>query len=407
MGSAGGRFFAWVIGGAVPAALGADWLTSAWNQNAALYACAPAAAVAEEVTGTWLKQLFGLPPTASFALVTGCQMAHLTCLAAARHSVLARCGWDVERQGLFGAPRIKLLTSAERHGSLQRAVRILGLGNENLCDLPSDKNGRLSPEALESALNESRGTPCMVVLQAGDLNIGAFDDFAALVPLAHRYGAWVHVDGAVGLWVSASPEFRPCVTGVENADSWATDGHKWLNVPYDCGYAFVAHAEAHRASMSHREAYLTHNEDARDQIDWNPEWSRRARAFPTYAAIRQLGRDGIARLIERCCRLAGQLVDGVAEIPGVEVLWRPTINQGLVTFRALEGGVDETAYVDSVISEVNATGCAFFSGTTWRGRRAMRVSVSNWSTTEQDVQAAISATEKVLSRRKTVLPVSS
>ncbi len=228
VGSAGGRFFAWVVGGSVPAALAADWLTSAWDQNPALYASGPAEAVMEEVCGQWLKDLWGLPAPASFALVTGCQMAHVTSLAAARHAVLSRQGWDVERQGLAGAPQIRILSSRERHGSTERAVRFLGLGTECVVDLPVDAQGRLEAETLLPALRAREGGPTIVLLQAGDLNIGAYDPFAELIPLAHAYGAWVHVDGAFGLWAAASPAYRHLLKGVEEADSWATDGHKWL-----------------------------------------------------------------------------------------------------------------------------------------------------------------------------------
>jgi glutamate/tyrosine decarboxylase-like PLP-dependent enzyme len=386
IGSAGGRFFGWVIGGALPSALAADWLTSAWDQNAGLYAAGPAAAVVEEVAGAWLKDILGLPASASFAFVTGCQMAHTTCLAAARHGVLERRGWDVERHGLCGAPAIRVFTSAERHGTIDRALRLLGLGLACVVDLPTDDAGRLTPEALDTALGDG---PAIVLLQAGDLNIGAYDPFEALVPIAHRYGAWVHVDGAFGLWAGASPRYRHLLRGVEAADSWATDGHKWLNVPYDCGYAFVADPAPHRAAMSYRASYLTHDTDARDQIDWTPEWSRRARGFSTYAALRQLGRDGVAGLIERCCEHARAIVEGIGAYPGVEVVWMPKINQGLLRF-----GDDRRT--DEVIAAVLKTGEAFFGGTTWRGRRCMRVSVCNWQTTEEDVNRAVRAVAGVL-----------
>src|SRR6185369_2093906 len=274
LGSAGGRFFGWVIGGAVPAALAADWLTATWDQNGALYATSPAAAVVEEVAGAWLKEVLQLPAHASFALVSGCQMAHATCLAAARHALLAERSWSVEDKGLYGAPPIRILTSSQRHGSFERAVRLLGLGREQVVCLTSDANDRLEPAALEKALEADSSAPTIVLLQAGDINIGAFDDFESLIPIAKRYRAWVHVDGAFGLWAAASPRYRQLVKGVEAADSWATDGHKWLNVPFDSGYAFIANVDAHRASMSHRAPYLTHQEDARDEMDWNPEWSR-------------------------------------------------------------------------------------------------------------------------------------
>ena len=304
LGSTGGRFFAWVIGGSLPAALAADWLTSTWDQNAALYACSPAEAVIEETCGRWLKDLLGLPGTASFALTTGCQMAHFTCLAAARNAVLARQGWDVETKGLLGAPRIHILCNSQSHGSVERTLRFLGLGSGCVRNLPVNEAGCVEPETLQAALQDNAGEPTLVLLCAGDINIGAFDCFEELIPIAHAHGAWVHVDGAFGLWANASPRFRHLLRGVEQADSWATDGHKWLNVPYDCGYAFVADASAHRASMSLRASYLIHAEGARDPFDWNVEWSRRGRGVATYAAIRELGRGGIAELVDRCSRHA-------------------------------------------------------------------------------------------------------
>jgi glutamate/tyrosine decarboxylase-like PLP-dependent enzyme len=403
VGSAGGRFFGWVMGGALPAALGADWLTAAWDQNAAIYACAPAAAVVEEVVGSWLKELLGLPAHASFALVTGCQMAHTTCLAAARHALLAERGWDVEEKGLFGAPPLRLLSSAERHGTVERAVRLLGLGRGQIVDLATDDQGRLLPAALDEALQREPAAPTIVLLQAADLNIGAYDPFDVLIPLARNAGAWVHVDGAFGLWAAASPRYRSLLAGVEAADSWATDGHKWLNVPYDSGYAFVARPQAHRAAMTHRAAYLSHDAEARDQIDWTPEWSRRARGFPTYAALRQLGRDGLAEMIERSCRAARGLVAGIGSLPGAETGWHPTLNQGLVRFLDPRPGAtagDHDRWTDRVIAEIAAAGEAFFGGTTWRGRRMMRVSVCNWQTSEEDVERAVKSVARVLARMR-------
>jgi glutamate/tyrosine decarboxylase-like PLP-dependent enzyme len=402
IGCAGGRFFAWVVGGALPAALAADWLTSAWDQNAGLYASGPAAAVVEEACGVWLKDLLGLPEDASFALVTGCQMAHATCLAAARHSVLGSLGWDVEAQGLFGAPAIRIISGSERHGSIARAIRLLGLGQANIIDVPVDECGRLRPETLAAELKRDSDRPAIVLLQAGDLNIGAFDPFTELIPIAKRNGAWVHVDGAIGLWAAASPRFRHLVEGAEMADSWATDGHKWLNVPYDCGYAFVKDPAAHRASMSHRESYLVHDAEARDQMDWNPEWSRRARGFATYAALRQLGRAGVAALIERCCDHARSLVRRIGALPGAEVVWEPRINQGLVRFLDLSAtatGMDHDRRTDRVIASITASGEAFFGGTMWRGRRCMRVSVSNWQTSESNVERVVNAFARILGER--------
>jgi aromatic-L-amino-acid decarboxylase len=390
--SAGPRFFGWVIGGSLPAALAADWLTSAWDQNAGLYACSPAAAIVEEAAGQWLKELLLLPATASFALVTGAQMAHVTCLAAARHALLAKQGIDVERDGLSGSPPIRILTSTEKHGTIVRAVRLLGLGEKNLISLQADPGGRLPAETLANALQENSTIPTVVVLQAGDLNIGAFDDFQTLIPIAKKHGAWVHVDGAFGLWAAASARYRHLLAGAGQADSWTTDGHKWLNVPYDCGYAFVADREAHRASLSHRAAYLTHDADARDQMDWTPEYSRRGRGFATYAALRQLGKAGVEALIDRTCRHTHELVTRMGSLPGAEMLWEPQINQGLVRFHDPRDGAtdaDHDVFTDRIMAAILASGEAFFTGTTWRGRRAMRVSVCNWQTSAEDIERVV------------------
>jgi glutamate/tyrosine decarboxylase-like PLP-dependent enzyme len=398
--TAGPRFFGWVIGGSLPAALAADWLTSAWDQNAGMFSTAPAAAVVEEVAGEWLKDLLHLPSTASFALVTGCQMAHVTCLLAARHALLARRNLDVEMEGLAGSPSIRILTSTELHGTTVRAIRLLGLGQKNIQTLPADPDGRLREDALVEALEAAPSQPTIVILQAGDLNMGAFDNFAKLIPIAKKHNAWVHVDGAFGLWCAASPRLRHLLNGAEAADSWATDGHKWLNVPYDCGYAFVADREAHHASLSHRASYLTHAaDDARDQIDWNPEWSRRARGFATYAAIRQLGRQGVTELINRSCDSAHALVTRIGSLEGAEVVWEPQINQGMVRFldpRKNASPTDHDAFTDRIMEDILASGEAFFTGTTWRGSRAMRVSVCNWQTSSIDVDRVIAAVAKVL-----------
>ncbi|HEV7999331.1 MAG TPA: pyridoxal-dependent decarboxylase [Planctomycetaceae bacterium] len=398
LGSTSGRFFAWVIGGALESALAADWLTSAWNQNAALFSTAPAAAVAEEVAGGWLKELLGLPADASFALTTGCQMAHFTCLAAARYAVLRDIGWDLNERGLFDAPTIRIIVSDQRHGSVDRAARYLGFGNQNIVVVPTNAAGQMDVAGFESALTKHSG-PTIVVLNAADLNIAALDDFQELIPLARSHGAWAHIDGAFGLMARASRSKRSLTRGIELAQSWATDGHKWLNVPFDCGFAFVRDRDAHRASMTVSADYITVEGQARNEIDWNPEWSRRSRGFTVYAAIKELGRQGLEELIDSSCAHAKAIVTGIGNLPGAEVLWMPQLNQGLVHFLDTGPGateVDHAAQTDAVIGAVNARGEAFFSGTTWRGKRAMRVSVVNWRTSESDVRRAIDAVASVL-----------
>lgn len=395
LGSAGGRFFGWVIGGSLPAALAADWLTSTWDQNAALYACGPAAAVVEEVSGEWLKQLLGIPQSASFGFVTGCQMAHVTALAAARHKLLGDRQWNIEENGLFGAPRLRVLTSPHRHESLIRAVRLLGIGSAAIAYVPCDENFRMRMPDLSRLLAQSPQTPTVVWLQAGDLNAGTYDPFDEACDLAHDYGAWVHVDGAFGLWAAVSDHYRHLLSGADKADSWATDGHKWLNVPFDSGIVFVAHPEAHRASLSTTAGYLVEAGDsARDQIHWNPEWSRRARGFAIYAALRSLGRRGVADLVDRCCAYAHQLVMGIGALPGAEVLIEPRVNQGLVRFLSVDGNHDMCT--DRIIERVRMKGVAWFGGTNWNGQRAMRVSVCNWRTSDEDIARTIDSVREVL-----------
>jgi glutamate/tyrosine decarboxylase-like PLP-dependent enzyme len=400
LGSSGGRFFAWVIGGALDSALAADWLTSTWDQNAALHATAPAAAVVEELAGAWLKELLGLPGEASFAFTTGCQLAHFTCLAAARYAVLRALAWDVNADGLFEAPPVCVIVSELRHASVDRALRFLGFGQRALTVVPTMSAGVVDRAAFEAALAREAG-PAIVVLDAADLNVAAFDHFAELVPLAKRAGAWVHVDGAFGLIARASRSKRELMTGIELADSWATDAHKWLNVPFDSGFAVIRDRAAHRASMTVNASYITASEAVRDQIDWNPEWSRRARGFAVYAALRELGRDGVEDLVDRCCAHATALVAGLGALPGARVEWAPTLNQGLVRFldpRPTATEADHERRTDETIAAINGTGEAFFSGTTWRGRRCMRVSVVSWRTTADDVARAIAAAKLVLGR---------
>jgi glutamate/tyrosine decarboxylase-like PLP-dependent enzyme len=384
-----GRYFGFVIGGALPAALAADWLTSTWDQNAGLVAGGPSAAVVEEVAGAWLKDLLGVPETASFSLVTGCQLAHVTCLAAARHELLAREGWDVEAEGLAGAPRVTVITGAKRHVTVDRALRLLGLGTSSVVRVDVDDQGRIDVAALGRAL-DGVGGPTIVSAQAGEVNTGAFDAIADIAGLTRGAGAWLHVDGAFGLWATASPALRNLTAGVELADSWAADAHKWLNVPYDCGLAFVAHPEAHRAAMRLTAEYLVADQAvARDQMDWTPEFSRRARGFAVYAALRSLGRAGIADLVERSCARARHFAASVEELPGCEVLNDVVLNQVLFRF-------EDDAATDAILARVQASGEAWMSGTLWDGRRAIRLSVSNWRTTDVDIDRTVAAFEAAL-----------
>jgi glutamate/tyrosine decarboxylase-like PLP-dependent enzyme len=304
----------------------------------------------------------------------------------------------VETDGLFGAPRLRVLATAERHHTIDRAVRFLGIGSRSLTDLPTDDQGCVTADGLRAALAERSG-PAIVVLDAADLNIGAMDPFAELIPIAHAAGAWVHIDGAFGLLARGSRSRRGLLTGVEHADSWATDAHKWLNVPYDCGIALVRDRDAHRAAMTQSASYITAETRGRDEIDWNPEWSRRSRGFALYAALRELGRSGLEALIDRCCAHCHALVTGIGGLDGAEVVWEPALNQGLVRFLDRRPGAsveDHDRRTDAIIAAINAGGEAFFSGTTWRGRRAMRVSVVNWRTSERDVARSIAAAKAAL-----------
>lgn len=386
--TAGGRFFGWVIGGGIPVSIAADWLVSAWDQNAGAYACSPSAAVIEEVAAEWLKDILGLPQQASYAFVTGCQMAHVTALAAARHRVLANKNWSVEEQGLIGSPPIRVLVG-EHHETLLRALRHLGIGTNAVVQVDMLEDGTINVDALRAELARNPDMATIVSLAAGDLNRGAFDPFDEVCDLAHSYNAWVHIDGAFGLWVASSERLRHLVKGIEKADSWATDAHKWLNVPYDSGIAFVADPEAHKTAMTIPAAYKVEVENVRDQFEWGPEWSRRARGIPIYAALRTLGRNGVAEMIERCCDLTTEFVEKLGELPGVEVLTTPIINQGLVRF--LDPNGDHDTRTDEVISRVNESGEAWFGPTTWNGIRVMRISLSNFRTTRDDIDRAVTA----------------
>src|SRR4051794_4162781 len=372
------RLFGYVLGGAHPAAVAADWLTSAWDQNAGLAMPTPSAAVLEEIAGRWLADLLQIPATASFALVTGCQMAHFTALAAARHRVLADAGHDVERDGLIGAPRIRVLAGAERHVTIDRALRMLGLGTGCIEAVAVDENGAMLSGALADALAAGNGSPTIVAAQAGNVNGGSIDPLEEICTAARAAGAWVHVDGAFGLWAAASPARRHLVRGAELADSWATDAHKWLNVPYDCGIVFVRDREAHRAAMTSSASYLVQDPDGpREPMDWTPEFSRRARGIAVYATLRALGREGVAEVVDRLCACAERFAEQLAA-HGFEVLHQE-LNQVAV------------ARDDAVLSAVQAEGTCYPSTTVWRGRRGIRLSVCNWQTTFEDVDRSVEA----------------
>lgn len=389
----GPRYFGFVIGGSLPAALSADWLTSTWDQNAGIYACGPAASVVEEVVGAWLVELLGLPEGTSFGLTTGCQMAGFTCLAAARTAVLDRVGWDVEADGLAGGPRIEVVVGAEAHATVLTALQYLGLGRARVTTVETDEQGRIRLDALDERLPRGDG-PLIVCLQAGNVNTGAFDQLGPAIDLVRtrRPGAWIHVDGAFGMWAAASPRLRHLAAGMELADSWATDGHKWLNVPYDCGYAFVRDAAAHARALSPQSAaYIVYGDAERDEFRWVPEYSRRARGFATWAALRSLGRTGVADLVERCCALARRMADGLRAAGGdVQVLNDVVLNQVLVRFEGSDG-VDADERTRAAVRKVQDDGTCWLSGTTWHGMAAMRVSIINWSSTEADIDRSIEA----------------
>ncbi len=381
-----GRFYGWVIGGTLPAALAADWLVSAWDQNTGMRYATPGTTAVEEVAAAWLLDLLGLPAQAGVGFVTGGTMANFTGLAAGRQWVLERAGWDLDTLGLTGAPRIRVLVGQERHDTIDLSLRYLGLGAPT--PVPADEQGRVRLDALAAELSTVDG-PAIVCLQAGNVHSGAFDPLGEAIDLAHRYGAWVHIDGAFGLWAGASPALAHLVAGYASADSWATDAHKTLNVPYDCGVAIVSRPAALRAAMGVHASYLVHDTGPGDPLDRVPELSRRARGVPVWAALRSLGRDGVADLVDRLARHARALAEGVAAIDGAQVLNDVVYTQVCVAF-----GDDERTH--RVTDALLADGTAWMSGSRWRDRAVLRISVSNWSTDEADVAASIDAVRRAV-----------
>jgi glutamate/tyrosine decarboxylase-like PLP-dependent enzyme len=373
-----GRFFGMVIGGSHPAALAADWLTSAWDQNSALRTVTPAHTAVEDVTSAWLLDLLDLPPTSAVGFVTGATTANFTCLAAARGEVLRRVGWEVARDGLVGGPRVNVVVGVERHETVDLALRYLGLGTPTV--VAADDQGRLDAAALAAALGDE---PTIVVLQAGNVHSGAFDPFEEAIAVAHRHGAWVHVDGAFGLFAAASSTYRHLTAGYAAADSWTTDAHKTLNVPYDCGLAIVADDRALRAAMGMRGEYLIQS-DTGDPFDKVPEVSRRGRAFPVWAVLRSLGRSGVEDLVDRFCRHATTFADGVRSIDGASVLNDVVFTQVCASF-------GDDARTEAVVRRMLEDGTAWMTGSRWHGQAVLRISVSNWSTTDEDVRRSLEA----------------
>ncbi|WP_205751975.1 pyridoxal phosphate-dependent decarboxylase family protein [Cryptosporangium phraense] len=378
----GGRYFGFVEGGVLPAALAADWLTSTWDQNPGFFALSPAAAAAEEISRTWLCDLLGLPATCSAGFTTGAQLANFAGLAAARHHVLGEAGWDVEQRGLFGAPPVTVVVGRERHATIDRALRFLGIGRDQIVEVDTDSQGRMLPNLLE--LTDG---PTIVCTQAGNVNTGAFDPIGEVCDLASEKNAWVHVDGAFGLWAAASPSLRHLVAGVEKADSFATDGHKWLNVPYDCGIVLCARPEAHRAAMRLSADYLVRDGE-RHGSDWTPESSRRARGFAVYAALRSLGRRGVAELVDRSCAQARRVAAALP--PQCEVLNDVVLNQVLVRVG------DDDEQTRAVAAAIQRGGATWFGTTTWRGKAAIRISVSDHATGDTEIDVLIGAVREAV-----------
>lgn len=396
----GGRFFGWVIGGALPSSLAADWLVATWDQNAGMTELSPGTVAVEQVAARWVVEALRLPERTSVGFVTGGQMANLTCLAAARNSVLGAYGWDVEASGLIGSPPIRVLVGRDVHSTVPRALRVLGLGGATAVQVDTDDQGRMRPDALASALAGWDG-PAIVCLGAGNVTTGAFDPFVRIATVIEEHleatggpprGIWSHVDGAFGMWAAASRGHRHLTAGVERADSWATDAHKWLNTPYDCGIAMTRHPVAHQAAMGVRADYVPLGDDEalREPLDWNPEFSRRARGVPVYAALRELGRDGIEAMVERCCAHAERFADLLRVEPGVSVVNDVVLNQVVVRFSD-PAGADDDEHTSAVLDRVRADGTCFMSGATWRGEKVMRISVSNWSTDTHDVDRSAAA----------------
>lgn len=384
--SGNGRYFGYVVGGTLPVAMAADWLTAAWDQNCIVHDGSPATAVVEEVCADWLVTLFGLPAETSVAFVPACTHGELVCLAAARHKVLADRGWNVAEQGLQGAPPVTVLANADTHSAVLRCLQILGLGG-SIRLLPTDDQARIRPDSLRTALREHAGTPLIVCGQVGEINTGGVDRIGDLCDQVHNVGGWVHLDAAFGMWAAASPVLRAnLVAGIERADSWAADAHKWLNTPYDCGVAMIADASAHRAGLPLVADYLNTDDGRRHPAQWGLEISRRSRVFPVWAALRSLGRTGVIDLVERCCANARLFADLLDEVDGVQIVNEVSLNQVLVQFVDPDGDGDlHTARVGALFRQL---GCGWASNSRWRDRTVLRLCLINWATSSEDVASA-------------------
>ncbi|MEX2273610.1 MAG: aminotransferase class V-fold PLP-dependent enzyme [Vicinamibacterales bacterium] len=403
VGSQGPRYFGFVTGGSLPAAVGADWLLSAWDQNGGIYVLSPLVAVVEEIVAGWLRDLLDLPDSAvsfSVGFVTGCQMANFTSLAVARHHVLARAGWDVEADGLIGAPPIDVVVSDESHYTIFNALRYLGLGSARVRRVPTDDQGRMRADALIATLAQTSG-PCIVTAQAGNVNTGAFDPLEPIADACEKRGAWLHVDGAFGLWAVASPSRAHLAAGIARADSIATDAHKWLNVPYDCGIVMTRHREAHRAAMTLHAAYIVSSDAERDPHEYVPEESRRGRAVTVYASLASLGRQGLGELVDRCSDHAQHMAALLSAHPKVRILSDVVLNQVLVRIQPdhqITRSADSDEVTRAVIAAVQKDGTCWLGGTTWHGVAAMRISVSNWSTSTADIERSAQAILEAVDR---------
>ena len=387
IGIAGPRFYGFVIGGSLPTALAANWLASAWDQNTGLYNITPATAVLEQVSLKWMLDLLGLPPDCAGAFVTGTTVAHISALAAARHSVLARAGWNVEADGLFGAPPITVVIGQEAHPTLTKALGVIGLGRNRVIRVPVDAQGRM----IASKMPRLSG-PSIVCAQAGNLNTGSFDPLREICERGREAGAWIHIDGAFGLWARVAPSRAHLTDGIELADSWATDGHKWLNVPYDSGLAFVRDGDALRAAMAITAEYLPTVSEHRNPSDYTPELSRRARGVDIWAALRSLGRHGVAEMVEKNCRQARRFAEALTGA-GYEVLNDVVLNQVMVSF-------GDPELTNRIIAGIQLDGTCWCGGTVWQGRTAMRISVISWATTDEDVERSIQAILRVAAQER-------